>query len=594
MITVEELDAVRPEIIRTRASHWGRVSRAARSAWEVVDHRMAATVRTQTGDTAAAAELSLTRLAENFEYARVQCGLVEVALYTLADELQGVRTRLSALCDEAAEYGLTVHASGRVTYPASPYGEGADPVPGGSVSPEPGAEWMPPLEQHTELSLPLVNPLRQVAQRLANGIGGVLLNAESIDSEYAAALGELATEAGLSVTDAMWADAQDDQGTVLDASVGALDDDAVPTGLTPEENRAWWAGLPQSERDTLLALHPAAIGALDGLPATVRDTANRTVLDMEHGTATTDLAALRADEPADRDSAAWETWHQDRTALENRLQAMQPLYDRFEQTGVEGLPEAYLLGFSTEGDGRAILANGNPDTADHTAVFVPGTSADLDSVGDPVTRMTDLWRAADAQTGGQVSTITWLGYDAPDSVFPNAASEGYARDAAPDLTAFTSGLRTSHEGPEDSHTTLIGHSYGSTVIGAASQHDSLSVDDVVVAGSPGMLVNDASDLAVGSRHVWSLAAGVGDDPVPLIGAPFLGSDWIDMGMRPGPLGLPIFEIETGPQVPSMESFGANRVVTDSTGHGDYWRPDSESLRNQAWIVLGQYDQVGLE
>ncbi|MEU5268934.1 alpha/beta hydrolase [Streptomyces hygroscopicus] len=58
------------------------------------------------------------------------------------------------------------------------------------------------------------------------------------------------------------------------------------------------------------------------------------------------------------------------------------------------------------------------------------------------------------------------------------------------------------------HTTVIGHSYGSTVIGDATKsHTSydphggaLPVDDIIAAGSPGMQVGHASDLGIGSDH----------------------------------------------------------------------------------------------
>lgn len=53
-------------------------------------------------------------------------------------------------------------------------------------------------------------------------------------------------------------------------------------------------------------------------------------------------------------------------------------------SGSNDLPQGhYLLGFSTADDGRAIVAKGNPDTADNVATFIPGTTADLAGVGDP-------------------------------------------------------------------------------------------------------------------------------------------------------------------------------------------------------------------
>lgn len=72
----------------------------------------------------------------------------------------------------------------------------------------------------------------------------------------------------------------------------------------------------------------------------------------------------------------------------DRLKGMDAIQARFDATGTNGLPEAYLLGFDAEGrgDGKVILANGNPDTADHTAVYVPGTTSKLDKIGGDIDR----------------------------------------------------------------------------------------------------------------------------------------------------------------------------------------------------------------
>jgi hypothetical protein len=97
------------------------------------------------------------------------------------------------------------------------------------------------------------------------------------------------------------------------------------------------------------------------------------------------------------------------------------------ENGESGLPQAYLLGFDTHGDGHTIIANGNPDTADNTAVYVPGTGSKLENAGGDIKRMTETWREADAQAPGEsTSTITWIGYDAPQS--PSA--QGHSQEPA--------------------------------------------------------------------------------------------------------------------------------------------------------------------
>lgn len=66
-------------------------------------------------------------------------------------------------------------------------------------------------------------------------------------------------------------------------------------------------------------------------------------------------------------------------------------------------------------------------------------------------------------------TITWLGYDAPQDPVKDAPFERYAYDGAPAYRQFMDGLDASHSGPGEPHRTAIGHSYGTTLIGAAAE-----------------------------------------------------------------------------------------------------------------------------
>src|SRR5699024_6484557 len=55
--------------------------------------------------------------------------------------------------------------------------------------------------------------------------------------------------------------------------------DQVPgTGTPPAQAREWWDGLDSRAQADLLATMPARIGALDGLPAAVRDQGNTAAL----------------------------------------------------------------------------------------------------------------------------------------------------------------------------------------------------------------------------------------------------------------------------------------------------------------------------
>lgn len=328
-----------------------------------------------------------------------------------------------------------------------------------------------------------------------------------------------------------------------------------PQGQTPEQNATWWQGVPEAEQAYYVQAQPAAIGGMDGLPAEVRHAAN--------------MSTLRAD-AAGGDSAA------------------QGLLQRIERTqGGDPSDRLLLLGYEPaqgDTDAKAIVAISNPDTADNVAVFVPGTSSEVAGIGGDIDRMAALQAQAETVPGsGDTSTIVWLGYDAPDKLH-NAVWGSYARDGAGDLREFTFGLRAAHQGP-DARVTVIGHSYGSTVVGTADAMEGpgLAVDDIIVAGSPGMgyeddsrrpgwgpfridsrYVDDVSDMHISGEHFWAAAAAW--DPVTITEA-------------------------HGPN-PVRDSFGGQQIATgDISGHSDYWKPDSESLRNQGYIITGNYDQV---
>jgi hypothetical protein len=67
---------------------------------------------------------------------------------------------------------------------------------------------------------------------------------------------------------------------------------------------------------------------------------------------------------------------------------------------------------------------------------------------------------------GDVSVTAWLGYDRPMSVLGQAPWPSYAEHGAGALDSFEDGMRASHVGGP-SIDTVVGHSYGTTLVGAA-------------------------------------------------------------------------------------------------------------------------------
>ena len=322
----------------------------------------------------------------------------------------------------------------------------------------------------------------------------------------------------------------------------------------PKAAAEWWKALSPEERQTYTTLYPKEIGATDGLPSDVRDDANRTALAQELNMAEAGNYA----EAFPGDSV--ETVNQ-------RLNNMLVLNEQLEKG--DGAPkgkELYLLGYDSKDDGRAIIAMGNPDTAAHTGVLVPGTNTEMTGVPGQLERIDKLQSAAQQQSKGEsVAMITWLGYDAPEAKltdFDSVGGRGRAEDAAPDLRQFVAGTHASHDG-SPSHTTVIGHSYGTTVVGAAAAGgNGLGADDVVAVGSPGMTVDHAADLQMDPEHVWIATAE-------------------DDGIANNTAGY------TLGRNPMTGVFGGNNIEVDTHGHSGYWDKGSESLANQGAIIAGK-------
>ncbi|MET9963535.1 alpha/beta hydrolase [Streptomyces sp. NPDC006326] len=612
------LKALKPSEFTEAADGYKAVSDMADHGYGDAEGQISARLRAGLKGVAVEAALgSLRDLAKNFHYVQVECGLAATSLKALAAAMTDAKKKLEAALEDAAHAKFTVGADGSVSYP--PGGEEKDgkvPEGGtvtGSAKGKPSGNVIDPTRDANNLADALErqaanihpNPNFGKAVEIANRIAQAVAEATEADTLWAPKLRKLKADDDLVVSDKDWADVQSDTSDVRAGAKDYLDHiKPPPKGDDPKANADWWKGLSPDEQSAYLSLNAAEVGALDGLPSVVRDEANRTVLAETKAQFQIRLDGIPPepqkwntsgrDYPAAAINPAWREWDRkygkDKAFLDKNLKGMNAIQARFDATGKEGLPEAYLLGFDTKGGGRAIVANGNPETADHTAVFVPGTFTSIEKSEDYIGHMGELWKKTHAQVPGQdVSTITWIGYDAPQSIAPEAMKEKYAHAAAPDLNHFMAGLEQVQGGDGKSHTTLIGHSYGSTVVGAASNAGDLRADDILVAGSPGMLVGHAKDLDVEEGHVWSEAASFTKDQVPAGGkvaglgggTPF----WKEL--------LPFGAI-WGQNVPSDEDFGANIMDNDADSHTDYWRKDSFSLENQARVVAGRYDKVVLD
>lgn len=367
--------------------------------------------------------------------------------------------------------------------------------------------------------------------------------------------------------------------------------------LNPELVAAWFGALSPAEQRRLLRIAPALLGGLDGVPAAIRDQANRRLVASALAATSGRLAASR-EELATMRARHEAIGFPGLLPGEDRLLAEIAALEVRERTlsDLSRLPvgEKFILVFDPRGQGRAAIAVGDVTTATDIGVLVPGTSTTLDNfdaVRGDAERLQGRAKQLLARAGEDdppVAVVAWLDYDAPDEVVPDAIDSNYAYAGAPTLKRFVDGLRT---GGPDSHITVVGHSYGSTLTGIAAKQG-LDVDDVVFIGSPGVKANSVRELGLPEgAKVW--AARGPDDEIwkvfPLDRTARSAASGVNAAAD-GVLGFDVPDIRLpeshGPD-PSLPAFGANRFGVDpDVTHSTYYKPDSMSFTNMAKIIAG--------
>lgn len=593
---LKTLKAIKPTEYAEAADGYRAVSDVGDLAKDRIDKQITTAMqKANEGEAADAALKQLHKLSENFYYAQVECGLISGALNGFSSEIAAPRRRLLEALEDAKALSYTVNADGSVGYPAGGENElTGDKIPGGTITGSNGI-YTPGLGPGTS-GLRSANPHRAKAQDVADRIAHALQEATEIDERYSGALGRLKAAPGLTVGSKTWADMAADVDTVSTAASEYIKDH-IPLDKSAADRKKWWASLSDEERDEYKRAFPEIIGNLDGIPSVVRDEANRENLQTLIG---------KLEGQHDDDS-------------QTKLDGLKGIQEKLLEGSV---PPMLLLGIGDEGNGRAIVAFGNPDTSKNVSAYVPGLGTKLDASFADGTVKRAFDTAKDAQIiNSSSSSIVWLGYDAPQSA--DVMTEGDAEKGAPAYNSFMSGISATNQN-SDPHITAIGHSYGSLTVGTAAQEPGgiPGADDIILVGSPGVGANSADDLGVGKGHVWVGAAE--NDPVSHLpsekeaiagtvgffgggpAAAYLFGDMADQGDD---------DLWFGKD-PASKAFGANRFTTlpgpypieptfpdvwnsiTFEAHSNYFSPedgkDQVSARNIAAIVAGQPGYVTRE
>jgi pimeloyl-ACP methyl ester carboxylesterase len=360
-----------------------------------------------------------------------------------------------------------------------------------------------------------------------------------------------------------------------------------PPEASAEDVNRWWKSLSPEQKDRLIAQHPADLGNLNGIPVDVRSPINEAVMNDD---------LRRVEDTAKQNGAAVNDVLRDprkyglsATAITRYINACRTRDGLIASAGSKdpwAPPQVFLLRYQPEafsGEGAAAIAMGNPDTAVNTAVLVKGLGS---AVGVGMLSNPDGVRlyqeVARAGSGKRTAVVMWVGYDAPNTVFdPGLYEPNMARTGGQLLAADVNALAVTHQGAP-THMTVVGHSYGSTVVSDAAAMYGMRTNDVVLVGSPGTdRAHSAADFRLSPGGHLYVGAASGD-----------AVTWSPGHARgPGLIGPSLGGLGDDPAV---DGFGSTRFKAEVPGytanpiydHSHYFDEGSESLFSISDVVSG--------
>jgi alpha/beta hydrolase family protein len=401
------------------------------------------------------------------------------------------------------------------------------------------------------------------------------------------------------------------------AQLYAVQRSGEPTTVVLRQSRAILLALSDDDRRRLALLHPALVSGVASAPVEDRLAACRVLVSAE-------IARLRTSFAGQMPALVERRLRRYDELLHGRVVLARP-------DGTRLVRPHQLLAFDPGGDGRIAEVFGDLSSASHLAVYVPGTGTSLDRYDGNARRVTDF-AAADPS----LAVVLWQNADFPDQpqdylIPPIGLGEnpvhavqhqlrGHVlaaayRDAADvagvALTRDVEGLRMAAPRP-GADLTVLGHSYGGSIVGSAEAHG-LRVERVVQIASAGAYVDDVRAYTAGECGTRRFSMTAPDDPIQLVqGAGFRSRDEIEHSLRtvvdvlPLPLKPLAPAVTLGVAVASADPLqighgldpdlvpGVTRLDTGVrpdghtlvSGHGGMFEPGSTAWRNLLAVMRG--------
>ncbi|ADG97688.1 protein of unknown function DUF1023 [Segniliparus rotundus DSM 44985] len=517
---------------------------------------------------------------------------VHQAVLELSEDFAQLQARVRVLEQEAASIGAVLDADGKVSF-----SEGAHP----------DAQ-----QQHRAVVIGSeAYELMVDADRLDEKAGDVLRKAE--DGQIGAGGAANETEAALD-----------------GAAQGTLGVPEPPKGqdgkpVSPTYNTAWWNDLTEQQREWVKSSHPEWMENLDGVPAKDRDEVNRKRLPGEIARLQAEVDRLQKKLDSEFGHGKFSNTDSDLWYAQRRLEGAKAV-----ERALRDNKGTKLMVFDPDyGErGRAAIATGEPDTADHISVTTPGVNSspgqsivDMTKEAEALKRETETVLNSNGHGNETVSTIAWIGYEPPQAqldphhldktgdVGPgglgdepgglsDVSSDAKAKAGASSLSSFYEGLNAawhpeSGDAQTSPHITALGHSYGSLTTSLALQQTMPGVvDNAVFYGSPGLELPSVDRLPVAAGHAFAMQAD--NDPIHYVPDVFkYGAYGPNPTDTPGITRLSTHAGDTtGDAAP-----GATVHHEGASGHSEYGRNgDNGQLRmpgyNMAVVVAGMTGQDG--
>lgn len=372
-----------------------------------------------------------------------------------------------------------------------------------------------------------------------------------------------------------------------------------PEGTDPQDVAAWWDSLSPEARDLIESRAWAEIGNLDGIPYPVRVRANRLAISAALADSLHDEASLTAEigDLERRIAEVEATGRRDRStlaglgALHSELSAARAEREeaRAMSAWMQGLlrPSGPTSGggtFEVDGTRQVVLFDldggryaevaGDLSRATSVGVLVPGTGAGVGPTDGTFDRAEEFARAA--KPSGSLAVISFVGGPMPQHVLTGSTRNSFADSVGPGLARFVSGI----DHVPGATVTVVGHSYGGAVVGAA-ETAGMQVDRVLHVESAGIGpdVRTLEDLPRPDTPRYSMTAP--GDPIALT-----------QGRQVGPIGHGA-EPDTFPGVTRLETGRLIDADPDSalllgkSAHSDVFMVRSTAWNNMLAVMTGQ-------